>query len=211
MTALLDDLQIERYSRQIVLSEIGARGQRRLLDARVGVIGAGAGAERVLAYFAAAGVGHLLAPAELAHVVDPEQHDVAVERWEPGGAVSDDARLDASVVSGAGVVVPARRQFWIADGRASEMPPCASCARAVLGTPGRSDPALAVLREAFLGTVIATEVVKALLEIGTPLAGQVLAYDPDASGVQIMTVASRADCARCHGRPHRHRAEPSHG
>ena len=32
--------QLERYSRNILLSEIGPRGQRKLLDAKVLVIGA---------------------------------------------------------------------------------------------------------------------------------------------------------------------------
>lgn len=53
----LDDSQLERYSRHILLKEIGGPGQRRLLDARVLLVGAGALASPCLLYLAAAGVG----------------------------------------------------------------------------------------------------------------------------------------------------------
>jgi len=38
---MLTDAQIERYGRQIILPEVGGRGQERLLAARVAVAGAG--------------------------------------------------------------------------------------------------------------------------------------------------------------------------
>jgi molybdopterin/thiamine biosynthesis adenylyltransferase len=59
----LDDEQIERYSRQLILQEVGPRGQERLLAARVAVVGTDAAAERVVAYLAAAGVGAIVAAA----------------------------------------------------------------------------------------------------------------------------------------------------
>ncbi len=51
--------QLERYARHFVLPEIGVSGQKRLLAARVLVIGAGALGSPVLIYLAAAGVGTL--------------------------------------------------------------------------------------------------------------------------------------------------------
>ena len=54
---MLFDKQFERYSRQIVLSEIGIEGQKKLLLAKVLVLGAGGLSSAALLYLAASGVG----------------------------------------------------------------------------------------------------------------------------------------------------------
>ena len=56
---LLSDEQMERYSRQIILDELGVPGQRKLLESKVLVIGAGGLGSPVSLYLAAAGVGTL--------------------------------------------------------------------------------------------------------------------------------------------------------
>jgi len=55
----LTDEQMERYSRQLILPGLGGKSQRRLLDARAVVIGAGGLGSPIIQYLAAAGVGHL--------------------------------------------------------------------------------------------------------------------------------------------------------
>jgi molybdopterin-synthase adenylyltransferase len=55
----LDDDQLERYARHIILKEIGGAGQVRLTKASVTVIGAGGIGSPVLLYLAAAGIGQL--------------------------------------------------------------------------------------------------------------------------------------------------------
>jgi molybdopterin/thiamine biosynthesis adenylyltransferase len=55
----MDDTQLLRYSRHILLDEIGIEGQARLLAAHVLIIGAGGLGSPAALYLAASGVGHL--------------------------------------------------------------------------------------------------------------------------------------------------------
>jgi len=61
--------QMERYSRQIILEEVGIQGQARLLSAKALIIGAGGLGSPVALYLAAAGVGTL-------GIVDGDQVDL---------------------------------------------------------------------------------------------------------------------------------------
>lgn len=55
----LNDDEIERYARHLVLPEIGGPGQNRLKNARVLVVGAGGLGAPLLQYLAAAGIGKI--------------------------------------------------------------------------------------------------------------------------------------------------------
>lgn len=61
---------LHRYSRQMVLPDIGVNGQQALLDARVLVIGAGGLGSAAAFYLAAAGIGHLT-------LADPDQVELS--------------------------------------------------------------------------------------------------------------------------------------
>ncbi|MEI7539041.1 MAG: ThiF family adenylyltransferase, partial [Comamonadaceae bacterium] len=53
------DEQLLRYSRHILLDEIGIEGQQRILSSRALIIGAGGLGSPVALYLGSAGVGHI--------------------------------------------------------------------------------------------------------------------------------------------------------
>jgi adenylyltransferase/sulfurtransferase len=96
----LTDTQIERYSRQIILPEVGGRGQEALLRSRVSIVGIGELAEAVLPYLAGAGIGSVRlqpaagedasAAAKLADRIVSINPDVQVTIGATGSASADD-------------------------------------------------------------------------------------------------------------------------
>jgi sulfur-carrier protein adenylyltransferase/sulfurtransferase len=59
MTATLSNEEIRRYSRHLILPDIGMEGQRKLKESSVLLIGAGGLGSPLALYLAAAGVGHI--------------------------------------------------------------------------------------------------------------------------------------------------------
>jgi adenylyltransferase/sulfurtransferase len=91
MTApLLTPAQFERYRRHLSLPEVGAEGQRRLLDGRVLLIGAGGLGCPLAQYLAAAGVGTL-------GLIDPDRVDVSNLQRQVLYATSDVGRPKVEV------------------------------------------------------------------------------------------------------------------
>jgi len=113
----MNDDQLLRYSRHILLDEIGIEGQQRLLAAHALVIGAGGLGSPVALYLATAGVGAITivddavvdltkveSAAQALHAINPEVQVVALRER------ADAARL-AELVAGADVVVDCSDNF----------------------------------------------------------------------------------------------------
>lgn len=56
---LLDEKEVERFNKHLMLREISVKGQKRIKAAKVTVIGAGALGSSVIQYLAAAGIGNI--------------------------------------------------------------------------------------------------------------------------------------------------------
>lgn len=78
--------QLERYSRHIILKEIGVKGQKKLLNARVLIIGAGGLGAPAALYLAAAGVGTI-------GIVDADKVDLSNLQRQIIHATSDVGKL----------------------------------------------------------------------------------------------------------------------
>ena len=66
----LSETQKERYSQHLMLSEIGESGQKKLLEAKILVVGLGGLGSPIGYYLAAAGIGHL-------GIIDPDVVDIS--------------------------------------------------------------------------------------------------------------------------------------
>ena len=86
MSIRLTTEQIERYSRQIMVPDIGGKGQIHLREARVLVIGAGGLGSPAAFYLAAAGVGTL-------GIIDPDKVELSNLQRQILHATADIGRL----------------------------------------------------------------------------------------------------------------------
>ena len=98
--------QIARYSRQLILPEIGVRGQQRLLNASVLIVGAGGLGCPAALYLAAAGVGtvgiidrEIVEPSNLHRQILHGTEDLGRPKSESAKARLEALNPDVSIVS----------------------------------------------------------------------------------------------------------------
>ncbi len=84
---MLSDAQIERYSRQLILPEIGPDGQEKLLRAKVALVMRRAPYDPALLYLAAAGIGRLAVIEVDEHGQPPARRDVCLHPSNPDSVV----------------------------------------------------------------------------------------------------------------------------
>jgi hypothetical protein len=199
---MLTDSQIERYSRQIVLPEVGGRGQERLLAASVAIGGGSSAAIFCAAHLAAAGVGKLQidgadANASLANAlalgarnVDCQIRVAPVEQADVTILVGE---VDCTRVTASRMLVWGRETtegilaVHFPAGRA-----CVPCL-AALTCSAKAGEVSAQL----LGALLATLGLRALLGIGANDRADLLRVAPDALFLTASPFPSRPKCPVC--------------
>jgi molybdopterin/thiamine biosynthesis adenylyltransferase len=192
---VLSEPQIERYSRQIILPEVGSRGQERLLGATVSIHGGGDAATVSASYLAAAGVGRLWTGATPA-LPSPENPDSTRLSEPPREA-------DVEVWIGD---LPARRPetalVWGAASGSTFVTvrfvrdrACLDCLVAS-GLAPHPAPATATASVA-LGSMLALECLRVLLALGSAAPSEVLRADIMRSTFTTERLRTRPGCTVC--------------
>jgi hypothetical protein len=208
----LTEAQIERYSRQIVLPEVGARGQIRLLAGRVGLAGEGTAATLAAMLLARAGVGTLvvdeacgplpeLSPdCRIYRVAQGENEpctDISVAFLDHPGRAAPDSGVYGVLVShppgdpiilgytlGEDVIVGTL--LWRS---------CLGCFRDVWPRPkSRADASPALARDLALASLVANEALRVLLT--EPTLSRLTILD-SAQGAALVREVEPVGCAMC--------------
>jgi adenylyltransferase/sulfurtransferase len=244
----LDPEQLDRYSRHIIMDDVGPEGQAKLLDSRILCLGAGGLGSPVVQYLAAAGVGTLgiadddvversnlqrqvvHADADVgrskvdsaAEYVERLNPDVTVERHETRVTSENVEELiadydlvvdgsdnfatrylvnDACTLAGVpfvhGAILRFEGQVTAFDGDQ----PCYRCLFPEAPEPGTvpdcaTAGVLGVL-PGVVGTIMATEAIKLVLDYGESLVGRFLFYDASDMTFEEIPLEQRPDCPVC--------------
>ncbi len=249
----MNDDQLLRYSRQILLPQIGVEGQQRLAASRALVLGVGGLGSPIAMYLAAAGVGRLVLvdfdTVELSNLQRQIAHrdaDIGRPKVESARdtlrALNPEVRVEtiAARLDRAALLARARETDLVIDASdnfetrflANEVC-CEAGVPLVSGAAVRFEGQVAVFRHdrpdapcyrclyreeggveetcsengvlapvvGIIGAVQATEALKLLLDIGTPLAGKLLLLDALSMEWRSLKLARDPDCPVCSRRP----------
>ena len=247
------DEQITRYSRHILLPEVGGKGQKKLAQARVLVVGVGGLGSPAILYLAAAGIGTIgiidddtvdlsnlqrqvihhtedlgrlkvLSAQDKVKALNPDVTVVPIEkRLDANNAI--DILKDYDIVIDGADNFPTK--FLINDacffarrplvhgailrfeGRAfTILPGKTACYRCVFKAPPPAgivpscqEAGVIGVLAGVIGTIQATEVLKLVIGIGTPLTNRLLDYDAKTSRFRQINVSKRPDCPLCGEQP----------
>ncbi len=247
--------QLERYSRNMYLKEIGEAGQIKLMNARVLLVGAGGLASSAALYLAACGVGAIgivdfdsvdasNLNRQILHGVEDigkpkvDSAKSAIRRINPDvNVISFAERLSPEnvlpIMAGFDVVMDASDNFGTKyllndacylsgkpyvfggavgfDGQAGVFWPKngGPCLRCLMPeqpgdrmSPSCSEAGVLGMVPGLIGLVQATEVVKVILGIGTPLIGSFYIYNAlNPGNSRVVPIGRRIDCPLCGENP----------
>ncbi|HBP89175.1 MAG: molybdopterin-synthase adenylyltransferase MoeB [Nitrospira sp.] len=245
--------QITRYSRHILLPEVGGKGQKKLSQAKVFIVGAGGLGSPVAYYLAAAGIGTIglvdgdvvdlsnLQRQILHHTSDVGRSKV-VSAKEKIQAINPDVQVNIheermtsrnarELISHYDVVIdgvdnfPAK--FLINDACYMENKPLvhggilrfegrvftiipnqSACYRCVFKNPPPAgvvptcqEAGIIGVVAGLIGTIQATEAIKLILNIGTPLTDRILDFDARTTAFREIRIKRNPLCALCGPNP----------
>lgn len=208
----LSDAQIDRFSRQIVLPQIGGRGQERLLSSSVAVAGNGALAEIVALYLAGAGIGRIALPGAgreplQADILDLNPDVSVALAVDDLGSVEADilvacdvglADLERAARSGRPVVAGGVDDDggWLVVSDTPDI--CASCAgRAATARRGTACRAPTVPAAGVVGSLMSIAVLKLRLGLGEPARRVWVQFDVRESMLSEHPIERAPDCPVC--------------
>jgi molybdopterin/thiamine biosynthesis adenylyltransferase len=198
----VDDSQLLRYSRHILLDEIGIEGQNALLQAHVLIVGAGGLGSPAALYLGSAGVGQLT-------VVDPDtvelsnlQRQIAHTQARVGQAINRACVQHLKpLVSGA--VIRMDAQVSVYDARQSSsvcyacvFPPEEAATEAQCATMGVLAPLVGIV-----GSLQAAEAIKLITGMGSSLVGRLWMLDGRDMSTSTIRLSANPHCPIC-GQPH---------
>ena len=222
--------QMERYSRHIILQEVGVKGQKKLLNSKVLIIGAGGLGAPAAMYLAAAGVGTIgIADADEVDLSNLQRQiihgtaDVGKAKVKSAKETMNAMNPDVTVntyrtfVTSENIMDLIKDYDFIIDGTdnfpakflINDVPGEGPCYRCVFKNPPPKD-AVPTCKQAgvigamggVIGSLQAMEAIKYIIGVGDLLVGKLLTYD--ALTMQFRTVKlPKADgkCAVCGDHP----------
>ncbi len=213
---MLSDTQIERYSRQIILPQVGGRGQAALLSATVTIGGDDQLATTAGRYLAAAGIGRLRVSPPLAAAIDGMTPDCQVTCLASdaaaavrgaavvlcaGAAVLPCVQLHAAgVAAGVPVIFAAATDAvgWMSACAGTDGP-CYECLVRQLERVGSETAPLGTVVAGCMGTLLATEAIKLVLGLRPSYVGRLVTVDVLAGDVRVTDVIKDPRCTVCAG------------
>ncbi len=247
----LDATERERYDRHLRLPEIGIEGQRRLLDSKILLVGAGGLGSPSALYLAAAGIGTLalidddhVERSNLQRQVLHDDDSIGQAKVESAArrlaAINPGIRIEqigkrleddnaSAVLDGYDVVIDGADNFatryrvnaaclelgipWVYgavqrfQGQASVfVPGQGPCYRCLFPEPPPpefaptcSEAGVLGVLPGLIGMIQATEAIKLLLGLGTPLTGRILTYDALSMRFGEIALPRDPQCPGCSG------------
>ncbi len=241
--------QESRYSRHMLLAQIGRQGQEKLLAARVLIVGMGGLGSPVAMYLAASGVGHLVLTdfdvvelSNLQRQIIHHSDDVGENKVESARRAIRDLNPEIQVtafpwaladedlareIRAADVVIDACDNFesrfemnaacWrlgtpLVSAAAMRMEgqvsvfdprqptsPCYRCLYSDESVEGEACSQVGVLAPllGIVGSIQATEAMKLIVGMGTPLVGRVLVIDALAMELRTLKLGKDPECPVC--------------